>query len=195
MRIFLAGASGVIGVRLIPLLVSEGHVVAGMTRSPDKMASLWRLGAEPVLCDVFDERGLHDAVTDFGPDLVMHQLTDLPDDVERIPESLARNDRIRTQGTLNLLAAKWNAGPSRFVAQSIAWTPPAGGEAVAEHERMVLDARGLVVRYGAFYGAGTYSRHGLMPPSPRIHIDEAARRTVKLLDAPTGVVVVAEDAA
>jgi len=96
MRIFLAGATGVIGVRLIPLLLSEGHVVAGMTRSPEKTASLRKLGAKPVLCDVFDEHGLHDAVTDFGPDLVMHQLTDLPDDVKRIPESLAGNNRIRT---------------------------------------------------------------------------------------------------
>ena len=190
MRIFLAGATGVIGVRLIPLLLSEGHVVAGMTRSPERTASLRKLGAGPVLCDVFDERGLHDAVTDFGPDLVMHQLTDLPDDVKRIPESLAGNNRIRTQGTLNLL---WNAGPSRFVAQSIAWTPPAGGEAVAEHESMVLDAHGVVIRYGAFYGPGTYSRNGLIPPPPRIHIDEAARRTVQLLDAPPGMVVVAEE--
>lgn len=194
MRIFLAGASGVIGVRLIPLLLAEGHVVAGMTRSAEKVESLWELGAEPVLCDVFDERGLHDAVTDFGPDLVMHQLTDLPDDVERIPAFLAGNSRIRTEGTLNLLAAKWSAGPSRFVAQSIAWTPPAGGEAVSEHESMVLDAHGVVIRYGAFYGPGTYSRNGLIPPSPRIHIDEAARRTVQLLDAPPGVVVVAEEA-
>jgi NAD(P)H-binding len=194
MRIFLAGASGVIGIRLIPMLVSEGHVVAGMTRSPHKMESLWKLGAEPVLCDVFDERGLHDAVTDFVPDLVMHQLTDLPDDVEPNPESLAGNNRIRTEGTLNLLAAKWNAGPSRFVAQSIAWLPPSGGEAIAEHESMVLDARGVVIRYGAFYGPGTHSRNGLIPPSPRIHIDEAARRTVQLLEAPPGVVVVAEEA-
>jgi len=194
MRIFLAGASGVIGVRLIPLLVSQGHVVAGMTRSPEKVASLRKLGAEPVLCDVFDERRLHDAVKGFGPDLVMHQMTDLPDDVERIPEFSDGNNRIRTEGTLNLLSAKWDAGVRRFVAQSIAWMPPAGGEAVAEHESMVLDARGVVIRYGTFYGRGTYSGNGRIPAPPRIHIDEAARRTVDLLDAPPGVVVVAEEA-
>jgi nucleoside-diphosphate-sugar epimerase len=193
MRIFLAGASGVIGVRLIPLLLDEGHVVAGMTRSPEKMKSLEALGAQPVLCDVFDERGLHDAVTRFEPELVMHQLTDLPDEVERIPDFAAGNNRIRTEGTLNLLAAKWDAGATRFVAQSIAWTPPAGGDAVAEHESLVLDARGVVVRYGTFYGPGTYSANGRTPPPPRIHIDEAARRTVQLLDAPPGVVVVAEE--
>jgi nucleoside-diphosphate-sugar epimerase len=194
MRIFLAGASGVIGLRLIPLLLSQGHVVAGMTRSPEKMKSLRDLGAAPVLCDVFDERGLRDAVTDFGPDLVMHQLTDLPDERERIPEFAAGNNRIRTEGTLNLLAAKWDAGARRFVAQSIAWTPAGGGEAVAEHEGMVLDANGVVIRYGAFYGPGTYSGNGQLPVPPRIHIDEAARRTVGFLDAPPGVVVVAEEA-
>jgi nucleoside-diphosphate-sugar epimerase len=193
MRIFLAGASGVIGRRLIPLLRSDGHVVAGMTRSPEKLASLRDLGAEPVLCDVFDERGLRDAVADFGPDLVMHQLTDLPDERARIPEFAAGNNRIRTEGTLNLLAAKWDTGARRFVAQSIAWTPAGGGEAVAEHEGMVLDAHGVVIRYGAFYGPGTYSGNGHVPAPPRIHIDEAARRTVTLLDAPPGVVVVAEE--
>jgi len=194
MRIFLAGASGVIGVRLIPLLVSQGHVVAGMTRSPEKVASLRKLGAEPVLCDVFDERRLHGAVKGFEPDLVMHQMTDLPDDVERIPEFADGNNRIRTEGTLNLLSAKWDAGVRRFVAQSIAWIPPSGGEAVVEHESMVLDARGVVIRYGTFYGPGTYSGNGRIPPAPRIHVDEAARRTVELLDAPPGVVVVTEEA-
>lgn len=194
MRIFLAGASGVIGLRLIPLLRSEGHVVAGMTRSPEKMGSLSELGAEPVLCDVFDERGLNEAVADFEPDLVMHQLTDLPDDPERIPDFVAANNRIRTEGTMNLLAAKWNAGVRRFVAQSIAWTPPGGDEAVAEHEGLVLDARGVVIRYGAFYGPGTYSGNGRIPPQPRIHIDEAARRTAQLLDAAPGVVVLADEA-
>ena len=194
MRIFLAGASGVIGLRLIPLLVSQGHAVAGMTRSPEKVASLRKLGAEPVLCDVFDERRLHDAVKRFGPDLVMHQITDLPDDAERIPEFVDGNNRIRTEGTLNLLSAKWDVGASRFVAQSIAWMPPADDEAVAEHESLVLDARGVVIRYGAFYGPGTYADEGSIPPPPRIHIDEAARRTVELLDAPPGVVVVAEEA-
>ena len=194
MRIFLAGATGVIGIRLIPLLVSQGHVVAGMTRSPEKVASLRKLGAEPVLCDVFDERGLLDAVKRFEPDLVMHQITDLPDDVERVPEFADGHNRIRTEGTLNLLSAKWDAGARRFLAQSIAWKPRAGGESVAEHESMVLDARGVVIRYGTFYGPGTYPGTRLVPAPPRIHIDEAARRTAQLLDAPPGVIVVAEEA-
>lgn len=193
MRIFLAGASGVIGARLIPLLTENGHTVAGMTRSPGKVATLTQLGAEPVVCDVFDSTALTEAVTTFKPDLVMHQLTDLPDQLEQIPEYAARNNRIRTEGTRNLLAAAQHAGATRFLAQSIAWTPPSGGEAVAEHERMVLDAGGVVIRYGTFYGPGTYSGSGKTPPPPRIHLDEAARRTVALLDAPSGVVVITED--
>jgi nucleoside-diphosphate-sugar epimerase len=193
MRVFLAGASGVIGVRLIPLLVRDGHEVAGMTRSPGKAAELRELGAEPVVCDVFDAGALAQAVTAFGTELVMHQLTDLPDQVDRIAEFAARNNRMRTEGTRNLLAAAAQAGASRFLAQSIAWTPPSGGEAVAEHERLVLAAGGVVLRYGTFYGPGTYSGSGKVPPPPRIHVDEAARRTVALLTAPSGVVVVTED--
>jgi nucleoside-diphosphate-sugar epimerase len=192
MRVFLAGASGVIGVRLIPLLVADGHEVAGMTRSSEKVALLDELGAEPVVCDVFDAPGLIEAVTAFKPELVMHQLTDLPDSADRIPEFAARNNRIRTDGTRNLLAAAKGGGADRFLAQSIAWTPPSGGEAVAEHERLVLDAGGVVVRYGTFYGPDTYSGSDRIPPPPRIHIDEAARRTVLLLNSPPGVVVVAE---
>jgi nucleoside-diphosphate-sugar epimerase len=195
MRIFLAGASGVIGARLIPLLVGDGHEVAGMTRSPGKTAALRELGAEPVVCDVFDPDELTKAVTDFGPELVMHQLTDLPDQAERITEFAPRNNRIRTEGTRNLLAAAAEAGISRFLAQSIAWASPTAGGAVAQHERMVLDAGGVVIRYGVFYGPGTYSEPGKLPAPPRIHVDEAARRTVALLDAPSGVVVVTEEVA
>jgi nucleoside-diphosphate-sugar epimerase len=190
-RIFLAGATGVIGHRLVPLLADRGHVVAGMTRSPGNVEILRELGAEPVVCDVFDAERLRDAVAAFGPDLVMHQLTDLPDDIERIRESGGANARIRREGTRNLLAAARAAGVDRVIAQSVAWTIPGdGGAAVAEMEKMVLAAGGLVLRYGQFYGPGTY--HPTPPPEPRVHIDTAAMRTVELLDAPTGVVTIVD---
>lgn len=192
MRVFLAGASGVIGARLVPLLLEAGHEVVGMTRSPEKADRLRELGAEPVVCDVFDADALQDAVAAARPELVMHQLTDLPDDLKRIPLYMRRNNRIRTEGTRNLLAAARAAGASRLIAQSIAFKAPGAGRAVAEHERMVLDAGGVVLRYGMFYGPGTMTGDR-RPPKPRIHVDEAARRTMELLDAPTGVVVVAED--
>src|SRR5262249_28973333 len=128
----------------------------------------------------------------FRPEMVMHQLTDLPDDAEKIGEFSRRNDRMRTEGTRNLLAAAKAAGAPRFLAQSIAWRPPGRGEGVDAHEQEVLDAGGVVVRYGQLYGPGTFYEEQI-PPPPRIHVDAAARETVPLLDAEPGVVVLAEE--
>lgn len=194
MRIFLAGATGVIGTRLLPLLIGAGHEVAGLTRSPGKAAVIRATGAHPIVHDVYDAPGLAAAVTDFAPDLVMHQLTDLPDDVADLAASGEANARIRTEGTANLLAAAAAAGAKRFLAQSIAWQPPAGrGAVIAAHETAVLGAGGVVVRYGQFYGPGTYYE-STPPEHPRIHVDSAAARTMDLLDAPTGTVVVVDPA-
>ena len=139
MRIFLAGATGVIGVRLVPLLVDAGHEVAGMTRSPAKVDLVRSLGADAVVCDVFDEGELVRVVRAFAPEMVMHQLTDLPDNVDDIALFSARNDRMRTDGTRNLLEAAAAAGAPRFLAQSIAWRPSGRGGVVDEHEQMVLE--------------------------------------------------------
>jgi hypothetical protein len=98
---------------------------------------------------------------------------------------------MRTEGTANLLAAASAAGGARMLAQSIAWTPPGRGDAVAWHEGAVLDAGGVVVRYGQLYGPGTY--YVAEPPAhPRIHVSDAARRTVPLVEAGPGVVVLAD---
>ena len=191
MRIFLAGASGVIGLRLVPLLVEAGHVVAGMTRSSEKAVRLAALGAEPVVCDVFDADALLQAVVSFEPDAVVHQLTDLPDSLDQFGSRAARNDRIRTEGTRNLIAAATTAGADRFVAQSVAWQPRR--PSVEDHERQVLEIGGVVARYGRFYGPGTYYEDEL-PPPPRIQIDAAARATPPLLEAPAGIVTLAEPA-
>jgi nucleoside-diphosphate-sugar epimerase len=112
--------------------------------------------------------------------------------MKRLALYVKRNNRIRTEGTRNLVAAARAAGATRMLAQSIAFKPPGVGRSIAEHERMVLDFGGVVLRYGWFYGPGAYSAEGRLVPQPRIHVDEAARRTVELLDAPSGVVVVAE---
>jgi nucleoside-diphosphate-sugar epimerase len=197
MRIFLAGASGVIGVQLVPLLVSSGHDVAGMTRSPQKTALLAELGAEPVVCDVFDAAALQAAVTAYAPDVVMHQLTDLPDDLAELPGRLAANARIRRDGTRNLLDAARAAGNPRVLAQSVAWDLPGeGGLAKGFLERSVLEAGGIVFRYGQFYGPGTYQPDGPSPDdppgTPRVHVAEAARRTAAALDAPSGIITVTD---
>ena len=193
MRIFLAGATGVIGVRLVPLLVTAGHEVAGLTRTAAKAEALTAQGAVPVVADVYDADALTRAVVGFAPELVLHELTDLPDAVAELAASRAANARIRVEGTRNLLAAARAAGATRFVAQSVAWElpPGEGADAVAELERTVLAFGGTVLRYGQFYGPGTFHPDAL-PTHPRIHIDEAARRTLAALDAPSGILTVTD---
>jgi nucleoside-diphosphate-sugar epimerase len=194
-RIFLAGATGVIGIRLLPLLVAGGHVVAGLTRSPQKAGLLADLGAEPVVGDVFDAAALTRAVTEFGAEVVIHQLTDLPDSVADVQRFGDRNDRMRGEGTRNLLAAAAAAGAGRVIAQSISWELPGDRSAVtAAHERAVLAAGGVVIRYGQLYGPGTYYE-AAPPEPPRIHVDDAARLTMPALAAPAGLTIVADDRA
>jgi nucleoside-diphosphate-sugar epimerase len=174
-------------------LVRAGHVVGGVTRSPGKTDLLSRLGAEAILCDVFDRQALSRAALDFRPDVVLNELTDLPDDVARIGELAERNARIRTEGSRNLIEAARQSGSPKILAQSVAWQLPAGPDAraVAELERSVLAEGGVVLRYGQFYGPGTY--HERQPPAePRVHIDRAAERTVEALGAPTGIVVIVD---
>jgi uncharacterized protein YbjT (DUF2867 family) len=193
MRIFLAGASGVIGRRLTPLLIDAGHTVLGTTRSPEKAEHLRGLGCDPVVVDVYDAQALRGVVVDWSPDLVMHQLTDLPDDAADIPARAAHNRRIRDEGTANLIAAAQAAGAARFLAQSIAWTPAAGNESREALESQVLayDGIGVVLRYGQFYGPGTY--YEAEPPDPpRIEIGAAACATAQQLGAETGIVEIVE---
>jgi uncharacterized protein YbjT (DUF2867 family) len=194
-RIFVAGATGAIGIPLVRLLVQAGHTVAGMTRSEAKAGRLRELGAEPVVCDVYDLDALRLAVAASRPDAVVDQLTDLPDTLGALDEYAARNDRMRTEGTRNLIEAATAANAERFVAQSIAWRPPAErGAVIDRHEQQVLAIGGVVARYGRLYGPGTFYERSL-PDHPRIHVDAAARATPPLLGAPAGVVTIAEPAA
>jgi nucleoside-diphosphate-sugar epimerase len=193
MRIFVAGATGVVGLPLVRFLVDAGHTVAGMTRTSSKTQLISDLGAQPVVCDVYDADALTKAVVDFAPDAVIHELTDLPDDVSQLRDARANNARIRREGTCNLLAAAKAGGATRFIAQSVAWELAGdGGAAKQELEAAVLGAGGVVVRYGTFYGPGTYHEHD-RPDRPRVHVEDAARRTAALLDAPSGIVEIVED--
>lgn len=194
LRIFLAGATGVIGTRLVPLLATAGHTVAGMSRTPAKLELVRQLGGQPVLCDVHDARALREAVVGFGPDLVLHQLTDLPDRAEDLPAGREANARIRVDGTANLIAAAAAAHCPRLIAQSIAWEQPpgVGADAVQTLEQAVLGFGGVVLRYGQFWGPDTYHQDSA-PDGPRVHIDTAAARTVELLDAPRGIITVTDE--
>jgi nucleoside-diphosphate-sugar epimerase len=199
MNIFLAGASGVIGRRLVPLLRDAGHVVTGTTRSPEKAAALETLGAKGVVVDVYDPRALLKAMYAAHPDVVIHQLTDLPDtiDPKTYAAAIARNSRVRTEGTHNLMSAAHVAGVRRVIAQSVAFAYAPGGEphreiapldrtAIEEARRALVegvlalensvtgapDIDAIVLRYGYFYGPGTWDQNPTRRPP--VHVDAAA---------------------
>ena len=197
MRIFLAGASGAIGRRLLPLLLGAGYDVTGSTRSGEKAALLRSAGISPVIVDVFDAAALRAAVVAAGPDVIVHQLTDLPRvfDEQRLAEAYLRNARIRIEGTRNLIAAAQASSARRLIVQSVAFAYVAGGEphpetdalnladgpravtvrAAAAMEQQTLSAHrleGIVLRYGLFYGPGTWFEGGGRKPG--VHVDAAA---------------------
>jgi uncharacterized protein YbjT (DUF2867 family) len=194
MRIYVAGATGVIGRHVVPLLVAAGHTVGAMTRSATNSTNLASMGTQPIVCDVFDRPALLSAVRSFAPDVILHELTDLPDDLVDLPEDSLLNARIRDEGTRNLIDAMAGVAHAKIVAQSVAWDMPPGAEAdaVKSLERAVLGADGVVLRYGFLYGAGTYFE-AQRPPAPHVHIDTAASRTVQALHAPTGVLTIIDD--
>jgi uncharacterized protein YbjT (DUF2867 family) len=189
MRIFLAGATGVIGTKLLALMRAEGHVIAAMTRSQEKVDGLRAPGVTPVLCNVFDREALTASVKAFQPDLIVHQMTDLPDRLEELAAFLRKNERVRSEGTRNLLVAANAANVSGLLAQSIAWGT---GPVIEAHEGGVLAAGGTVLRYGQFYGPGTFYEFD-PPPAPRIHVDDAARRTMSFLAGPRGTFTIIDE--
>jgi nucleoside-diphosphate-sugar epimerase len=205
-RILLAGASGAIGQRLVPLLRDAGHQVAGTTRSAAKAQALQALGIDPVVVDVFDAQTLSGAVASVRPDTVIHQLTDLPKglDPSRMAEAVVRNARIRDEGTRNLVAAAVAAGTRRLVTQSIAWVYAPGPQPHVEADPLDIDAKGdrgvsvrgvvaletwtlnappmagVVLRYGQLYGPGT----GADAPRSAVplHVDAAAYAALLAID-------------
>ncbi|MET2830473.1 NAD-dependent epimerase/dehydratase family protein [Mesorhizobium shangrilense] len=216
-RIFLAGASGAVGQRLIPQLLKAGHQVTGTTRLAAKAQQISALGAEPLVVDVFDADALSRAAASARPDIVIHQLTDLPAglDPSRMGEAIVRNARIRDEGTRNLVRAAIAAGARRMVAQSIAWAYAPGPEPHTEAdpldggaqgdrgismtgvialEKWVLQSpplAGVILRYGQLYGQGT-GRDAPAGSAP-LHVDAAAYAALLAVDsALSGAVNVAE---
>lgn len=170
MNVFVAGASGTIGVPLVRALVLAGHDVTAMTRTPAKQEMLRVLGAAPVVADALDADAVTRVVAGARPTHVIHQLTALPKAGPKRVADLAETNRLREEGTRNLLSAAIAAGARRFIGGSFAIVPRAGAEvpadlegagaAVESMERQIVEAsqrgaiEGLVLRYGGFYGPG-----------------------------------------
>jgi nucleoside-diphosphate-sugar epimerase len=218
MRIFLAGATGAIGRRLVPLLLTAGHTVVGTTRSAEKAEELKARGVEPVVADVFDADSLLELVARARPDVVIHQLTDLPQvlDPRQLGDWLVRNARLRIEGTPNLVAASRAAGADRMIAQSIAFSYADGPKPHAETDPLAsaegdspaaISARGvcaledavlhapgiegIVLRYGRLYGPGTWNTPKARAP---LHVDAAAHAALLAVTrGARGVYNIAED--
>ncbi len=231
MKVFVAGATGAIGRPLTRALLEHGHDVSGLTRSQERAAGLSALGARPVVCDVLDSNRLADELTRLKPEAIVNELTDLPPSLspKKLTAIYAANDRVRRDGTANLLRAAHRCGASRMVVQSAAyWYAPEGARVKTEEDPLFVDApepigtavrtmreveecvladgrvEAVVLRYGQFYGPGTwyapdgdigrrFSRN-LYPmigdgsaSLSFIHVDDAARATVAALGAPPGV--------
>lgn len=216
-RVLIAGATGAIGARLLPLLRAAGHLVIGTTRSAAKAEELHKLGVEARVVDVFDVAALSRVVASSRPDTIIHQLTDLPKDLNPalMKEAIVRNARIREEGTRNLVEAALAVGVTRLIAQSIAWAYAPGIEPHPESdplesgapgdrgvtvrgvmalEKWVLQSpplKGVVLRYGQIYGPGTHS--GTPSKLAPVHVDAAAYAACLALNAQTtGVYNIAE---
>ena len=186
MRVFVAGASGAIGTRLVPQLIERGHEVIGSFRSPAGAERVAAHGAEPIVLDLLDPRAVHTAVLAAEPDAIVHQATALADVrfSRKLDRSFAQTNRLRREGTDALLVAAREAGVRRFVAQSFANFRYAreGGPAKSEDDPLdptpvrgmretsaamtyldeaVTAAGGIALRYGSFYGA---PNDGLLEP-------------------------------
>jgi 2-alkyl-3-oxoalkanoate reductase len=237
-RIFVAGASGAIGRPLVPKLLAAGHEVTGMTRSDRSAEAIRTAGATAAMVDVFDAGAVRDAIAEARPDVLVHELTALPERFRpRSKRIYDATNRVRTEGTANLIAAAREAGTRRFICQSIAFAyrPAAEPRVVAEDaplftdapapfgyavqaleemERLVLGAdslEGVVLRYGWFYGPGTYfAQDGSTTRDVRkrrfpvvggggglwsfIHVDDAADATVASVErGAAGVYNVVDD--
>jgi nucleoside-diphosphate-sugar epimerase len=226
MRVFVAGATGAIGRPLVPGLIAAGHEVTGTTRSEERAEAIRAAGARAVVCDALDADALRAAVVDAAPEVVVHELTALPARFNpRDKQMYAPTNRLRQEGTRNLIAAARAAGARRIVCQSIAFAYAPGERpevkdedaplalgaplpfgdsvrAIDEMERAVVGAAGVdgvVLRYGWFYGPGTYLaddgsvardvRRRRLPVIGKgiglysfIHVDDAASATVAAVE-------------
>jgi nucleoside-diphosphate-sugar epimerase len=204
MRVFVTGATGVLGVHLVPGLVAAGHQVTATTRTPGKMARLRAAGAEPVLLDGLDRGAVTAAVRAAAPQVIMHEMTALADlrSLRRLDREFAVTNELRTQGTDNLLAAAAEAGTRRVIAQSYTGWPNERSGGPVKTENDPLDSRviqssartlaairhveesvpravpeGIVLRYGSFYGPG----------ASEVMLDVLRKRQLPVIGGGTGI--------
>ena len=223
MRIVVAGSTGVVGRLLLPMLLREGHEVIGLTSNERNIAAIEKTGARAVVANVLDRETLRSAIREARPDAIIHQLTSLSN------RNFADNTRIRIEGTRNLVDAAQETGVERLIAQSISWAyEPGEGPAeedvpldvlaseprkttidgiVALEETVAEMPNHVILRYGMFYGPGTWYDHGgfmaervLQKKIPAtegitsfLHVEDAANAALLALRWPSGPVNLVDD--
>ncbi|MFX3634397.1 MAG: NAD-dependent epimerase/dehydratase family protein [Candidatus Pristimantibacillus sp.] len=223
MRIFVAGATGVVGRLLVPKLIHEGHEVIGMTHRRENKEMIEKMGAQSVIVDIFDRDNIFSILSQIQPKVVIHQLTSLSD------RNFTDNTRIRIEGTRNLVDASLAAGVKQIIAQSISWAYEPGEEAAAEDIPLDVNASNprkrtidgvlaletavaeipnhVILRYGMLYGPGTWYDHkgymakeivhGKVPATDGVvsflHVEDAARAALLALNWPSGPVNIVDD--
>ncbi|WP_339247714.1 NAD(P)-dependent oxidoreductase [Paenibacillus sp. FSL F4-0243] len=223
MKIFVAGAAGVIGRLLLPKLLEAGHEVVGMTHKEENRAFIEKCGAQAVIADVFDREAIFASIHKAQPEVVIHQLTSLSQ------RNFSDNSRIRIEGTRNIVDASLAAGVEQIIAQSISWAYEAGDVPATEETPLDLKAleprrrtiegiyslekavaeipNHVILRYGMLYGQGTwYDTNGYMAEEIRqermtatdavvsfLHVEDAANAAVLALNWPSGPVNIVDD--
>ncbi|MDT3498986.1 NAD(P)-dependent oxidoreductase [Bacillus toyonensis] len=223
MKIFVAGATGVIGRSLLPMLIKEGHTVFAMIRNELQVEAMKKVGAIPVIADVFNRQAVFSVLEETTPDVVIHQLTSLSS------WNFEDNAKIRMEGTRNLVDAAKNVGVQKIIAQSISWAYEPGDTFATEKDSLHITApmprqitvngilklesavselpESIILRYGTLYGPGTwYAEHGLIANQVRnnemiatdgissfIHVEDAARATMLALNWPSGIVNIVDN--
>ncbi|MED3183924.1 MULTISPECIES: NAD-dependent epimerase/dehydratase family protein [Bacillus cereus group] len=223
MKIFVAGATGVIGRSLLPMLIKNGHIVFAMIRNTSQVEAMKKVGAIPVIADVFNRKAVFSVLEETNPDVVIHQLTSLS------LWDFEDNAKIRTKGTRNLVDAAKNVGVQKIIAQSISWAYEPGDTFATEKNSLHITAsmprqvtvngilklekavtelpESVILRYGTLYGPGTwYAENGLIANQVRnnkiiasdgissfIHVEDAARATMLALNWPSGIVNIVDN--
>lgn len=223
MRIFVAGAAGVVGRLLLPKLIQEGHEVIGMTHRAENKELIERMGAQAVIADAFDRDNIFSSIHEARPEVVIHQLTSLSS------RNFSDNSRIRLEGTRNIVDASLAFGVDRMIAQSISWAYAPGEGAASEDVLLDVNARAprkmmidgvsslertvaeipnyVILRYGMLYGQGTwYDQNGFMaeevfqrrvPATDGVmsflHVEDAAHAALLALNWPSGPINIVDD--
>src|SRR5690625_11780 len=187
MEVLLVGATGVIGRALLPVLLDDGHRVTGTSRSAAGASRIDAVGGTGIVLDLYDESAVHRMLDQVRPEMLISQVTDLPDDPAQLADYRTANARLRREAVPHLVAAAAERGVAHILVQSVAWPlTGAGAQAVAIMEQATLDSGGTVLRYGELYVEGAYDP--VAPDGPAVAEEYEAAEPAAIVRSESGVI-------